>query len=232
MPKKNGSNKIYFLFLLILIIWLPGVFKLSNIKQIYLIYLFKTINSIAIIWLIQKIINLNKKITEKNEEIEKLNLIDHATGFYNLSYFYESLEREMLRSERQQYTFFVGIIELDQNKEITKYLGEIVEPSVLKDVVEIIENNIRKGVDTAFRYNENMFALILDDISNSGVKSVTERVLQDFVKLKKKSEFTKTNLYMGFMQYHSEWDIKIYIQKVYLALLEAKKSGNSNVVIF
>ncbi|MBI5207276.1 MAG: GGDEF domain-containing protein, partial [Candidatus Firestonebacteria bacterium] len=225
---KGNFDKIQFFFIVVLAIlpWMMDYIKFNSKYSILFLYFSKLINTIVILFLLNKIWQANNKIEEKNKEIDNLTIIDSTSGLYNLAYFYQQIEKEVDRAERQHYPIFLGIIELDQKKEIAKLMGEKIEDDILIKLTKILTDNIRKNVDTAFRYNEHMFAIILSDLNITEAKVIGERILKNFLMTRDTSSKYKVYvLSLGFMQFHSGWDIKTYNQRVFKVMLEAKKGG-------
>ncbi|OGO01333.1 MAG: hypothetical protein A2Y59_03365 [Chloroflexi bacterium RBG_13_52_14] len=101
--------------------------------------------------------------------------VDELTGLFNHRYFHERLEEEIARGCRFGEIFSLIFIDLDLFKAYNDIHGHLSGDQVLKQIGRIIEESIR-GVDLAFRYGGDEFAVLLPGASVEDGKNVADRI--------------------------------------------------------
>ncbi|MBI5417985.1 diguanylate cyclase [Candidatus Poribacteria bacterium] len=234
LEKKFKLNKyVGFLFVLIAFLpWIPDFFKMNKSSFILFSYFSKLLIIFVTLYLLNKVSILSKGLEEKHIQVENLNIMDVSSKLFNLNYFHQQLEKEVDRAERQAYPIFLGILELNQNNEMSKILCEKLEDQIAEKIGKLVKDNIRKNVDSAYRYNENVFSVIVTDVNMQQVQLIGDRIIKSFVNLINNSDYKKLTISIGFIQYHHGWDMKTFNQRAYMTMMEAKKNGINQIVAF
>ena len=107
-----------------------------------------------------------------------LSWTDHLTGLYNLRFLYESLEREIRRKSRTSKDLTVVLLDLDNFKSFNDTYGDLKGDDVLADIAKIIKSSIRKGIDSAYRYDGDEFMLILPETDLDQATQTLARILE------------------------------------------------------
>jgi diguanylate cyclase (GGDEF)-like protein len=125
------------------------------------------------------IAKIRRAIMERNfrEELSRLSITDSLTGLYNHRHFYDSLEGEIRRAARQDRGLAVIMLDLDGFKGFNDKHGHQAGDRLLKCVGETLKNNVRKGVDAAFRYGGDEFAVLLIDANEEITKRMSHRII-------------------------------------------------------
>ena len=100
---------------------------------------------------------------------------DELTGLYNHRHFHERLDQEIIRNTRFGGTFSLIMMDVDLFKSYNDIYGHLAGDRVLRKVGEYIVNSIR-GVDLAFRYGGEEFAVILPGAQTEDALKVAERI--------------------------------------------------------
>lgn len=119
----------------------------------------------------------NQILAEKNHLLSQLVKLDGLTKLYNHRYFHESLEWEVKSAFRHRRTLCVGMIDLDNFKEINDRFGHGVGDQILIQLAEVIRNATREP-DLVGRCGGDEFAVILPETSLKEGQAVMERVRQ------------------------------------------------------
>jgi two-component system cell cycle response regulator len=110
-----------------------------------------------------------------HEEIYRLTTVDGLTQVYNKRYFMENLERELSRCHRYGRDLSLLIFDIDHFKSINDTFGHLAGDHVLKQLAELVKNNIRRE-DFLARYGGEEFAIILPEIDHARAMVMGEKV--------------------------------------------------------
>ncbi len=100
---------------------------------------------------------------------------DELTGLYNHRHFHERIDQEIIRDSRFNGTFSLIMLDVDLFKSYNDIYGHLAGDRVLRKVGEYIQNSIR-GIDLAFRYGGEEFAVILPEAGIEAAYKVAERI--------------------------------------------------------
>lgn len=112
-------------------------------------------------------------------QVQELTVIDEHTGLYNVRALSAHLEREVARAARFARSFALLFLDLDDFKQVNDTHGHLVGSATLKAVGQLLQASIR-GVDSAYRYGGDEFAVLLLETDAVGARATAERILQGF----------------------------------------------------
>jgi two-component system, cell cycle response regulator len=112
-----------------------------------------------------------------HEEAERLSTTDGLTGLWNFRYLSSSLAREIERSTRFQRPLAVLMLDLDHFKQVNDTHGHARGDSVLRELAERVQEQIRE-VDTFARYGGEEFVVVLPETSVEGAAQLAERICE------------------------------------------------------
>jgi diguanylate cyclase (GGDEF)-like protein len=118
----------------------------------------------------QQLDAVNATLRDRNEELERLSASDSLTGLSNRRVLTQRLAEELLRSQRQNHSFTVVMLDVDHFKKYNDAHGHPAGDEVLKRVANILRTSTRAGDCTA-RYGGEEFAVLL---SGKGVEEATQ----------------------------------------------------------
>lgn len=110
-----------------------------------------------------------------NEKLKLLGLIDALTGIHNRRYFMQRLEEETARSLRQDLPISCLFIDIDHFKSFNDLYGHAVGDQVLRNVANIIKQQMRLS-DVLARYGGEEFAVLLTNADSNLAEEVSERI--------------------------------------------------------
>ncbi|WP_413163403.1 PAS domain S-box protein [Capilliphycus salinus ALCB114379] len=117
------------------------------------------------------------------ETLKTQSIQDSLTGLFNRRYLEESLEREIHRARRKNYSVGIIMLDIDHFKQFNDDFGHDAGDEVLKTVAQLLKNNIR-GSDVACRYGGEELTLILPEASLDDTQTRAEEIRHSIERLK------------------------------------------------
>lgn len=124
-------------------------------------------------------------ITEKKrleEDLRCLSVTDCLTDSYNRRYFTQKLEEEIERARRNGNTFSLIMLDIDHFKSINDRFGHNAGDLVLKNIVELIKNRIRK-IDILARWGGEEFVILLLDTTIKNAVRLAEELRESLSRM-------------------------------------------------
>jgi diguanylate cyclase (GGDEF)-like protein/PAS domain S-box-containing protein len=125
------------------------------------------------------IVTTSADITERKkmeQELTRLSITDDLTGLFNQRYFHRKLNDEIKRAHRTGSPLSLLIFDLDNFKIYNDTYGHLKGDDVLREVGKITKNAVRSGIDAAFRYGGDEFAVILPHTGGDEAKQLGVRI--------------------------------------------------------
>jgi len=121
---------------------------------------------------------VKRAVIERNirKELSRLSITDSLTGLFNQRHFYERLNEEITRAQRQKNDLALIFLDLDGFKQYNDNFGHLAGDEILKKVGGVINKNVRQGVDSGYRYGGDEFAIILIDATEEIAQSMSKRM--------------------------------------------------------
>ncbi len=101
--------------------------------------------------------------------------VDPLTGLHNRRAFNEMLEAEVMRARRAQLPLSVGMVDIDNFKEINERWSYAEGDRCLQDVADTMRSSLRDP-DVLFRWGGDEFAVVLTGAPSGGAEAVGERL--------------------------------------------------------
>jgi two-component system cell cycle response regulator len=175
---------------------------------------------------------INRIIRERSlrAELKRLSTRDGLTGLYNRRYFDENLRHEAKRALRQNFSLHLLLIDLDNFKGYNDRHGHQGGDKLLKELAKFLLGNIRRDVDSAYRYGGDEFAVVLLYANRHQALIVAERLLTEY----NKKNLGSTSLSIGLAKLEVSRDtleenLHELISKADQALYDAKTNGGNQV---
>ena len=160
-------------------------------------------------------------------ELEKLAQFDELTGLPNRTLFAEQLTRAIGRSQRKAAPLAALFIDLDRFKSINDTLGHDIGDSLLCQIAERLQANLRVG-DFCGRWGGDEFVVCLEDFGEAANAAAAAQKL--LLVLSEKYEIGNSEVYatpsIGISMYpESGTTAETLIKAADVAMFEAKKRG-------
>ena len=127
---------------------------------------------------------LEEELKVKNEQLLHLSLTDGLTGLYNVRHLHEELGR-LCRARRRfpDRAISVALIDVDRFKSVNDTLGHPAGDQILVELTRILKQEIRQGMDNAYRIGGDEFLLVLPDTLEKGARTICERIQTAYRKI-------------------------------------------------
>jgi len=117
------------------------------------------------------------RIKHLADELRRISTVDALTGLANRRRLDERLEREWLRSMRDQDPIALLLVDVDFFKLYNDHYGHPEGDACLQAVARVLMENCQRPADLAARYGGEEFAILLPQTSLAGAELVAQRVL-------------------------------------------------------
>ncbi|MEN8136218.1 MAG: diguanylate cyclase [Thermodesulfobacteriota bacterium] len=163
--------------------------------------------------------------------LEFLSNCDPLTELFNRRYLDNKIKEEVHRADRQGYSVFLTLIDVDNFKSYNDRYGHPEGDKLLIKVANILKKSTRADVDLVFRHGGDEFAITTPYISPEQVGQIGERIIA----LYKEQSFDDTGLSLGVAEFvrsngELESDIAAMYRRADQALYQAKNKGHNQLV--
>ena len=189
-----------------------------------------TDNELKFLKLFSKQIELAMTIAGLFQTVKEQAVTDGMTGLYNRRYFEEFVQKEIVRSKRQNTKFSIIGIDLDHLKKINDKFGHNYGDMAIKAISEVLKSSCRT-IDIAARMGGEEFNVILPGVDSQGGLIFAERIRKtiESIPLEKIGHIT-ASIGVGTYMEHSE-DICELEELVDHAMYESKRAGRNRVTL-
>lgn len=169
------------------------------------------------------------------QEMRRQAITDGLTGLFNNRYFYQEMERELMRGRRYGHSCSLLILDLDDFKKYNDRYGHLAGDDLLRKLGDLMRSLTRQ-VDTVARYGGEEFTVILPETDNTDAIATAERLREtirshEFV-IRATRRLTQVTVSIGVATYpeHAH-NVEGLVHAADLALLKAKEVGKDRVCV-
>ncbi|MBI2433803.1 MAG: diguanylate cyclase [Candidatus Hydrogenedentes bacterium] len=177
------------------------------------------------------LLSICKDITEQKrleQELKELSVKDSLSGLYNQRYFYERLESEIERAQRQGHPLSLLLFDIDQFKTYNDCHGHLEGDKVLKSLGQIVLESTRGHVDIGCRYGGDEFTVILPEADEKAAYAIAERIRASFAARR----YDHLTVSIGLMSYRRGTSLRSFVRFVDAMMYDAKRSGGNRVFVY
>lgn len=120
-------------------------------------------------------------VKESQRKVEFLATHDELTGLPNRALFMDRLRQAIAHSERDESTFAVLFIDLDNFKVINDSMGHAAGDDLLKEIASRLRDCVRVA-DTVARFGGDEFALLIEDASVAEAEMTAHRIADSMLR--------------------------------------------------
>ncbi len=190
--------------------------------------------------LTEQLDNLVRQRTEElervNQRLQDLNKVDELTSLYNRRHLNEVFPNEYRKAYRENSPISLLILDIDYFKKINDRYGHTFGDLCLVNVAKVIQKNLHRPSDNAFRYGGEEFTILLPNTDIDGALIVAESVREAIARLLVWDEIYSTSMTVSVgiaSEVPRELDghemmFKLADQRLYMA----KANGRNQVVAY
>jgi len=180
--------------------------------------------------LFAKQIELAITIADLFQTVKEQAITDSLTGLNNRRYFEEFLQKELLRSQRQNQKFTIIGLDLDHLKQINDKYGHSHGDVAIKTVADALKMNAR-SIDVVARMGGEEFNILLPGVDSKGGLIAAERI-RKAIESKEIETIGHVTASIGVSTYleHSD-NITELLELTDQAMYLSKKNGRNQVTI-
>ncbi len=172
--------------------------------------------------------NSEIKIKKLNKELQQMVHTDPLTGAKNRLAFIKRITEEIERAKRYEAPLSIIMFDIDHFKKINDTYGHNVGDNVLKGMVKIVEEHLRKS-DNLYRTGGEEFIVILPNTDIEKAEIVAEKIREAICKTKFE-KVGRVTISIGVTQVTEDDDEDTVTSRVDEALYRAKNTGRNRVV--
>lgn len=180
----------------------------------------------------QRVIALQKELTEARESTRHASIYDGLTGLLNRREIVEFLRRELHRSEREQRPTSIIQADIDLFKMVNEQHGSIAGDEVLKEVGRRLRSKLR-AYDGVGRYGGEEFLLVLPgcDLTAALIRAdqVRSFVCSKPVDIQGKSKTVTVSMGVAVAGGGAPVDFQELLNQADAGLYKAKRNGRNRV---
>lgn len=171
-----------------------------------------------------------KALHEANIELELLATTDALTGLLNRRRFDEKLHECFLALPRTGHHFAVLMLDIDHFKRINDVHGHPAGDRVLKEIAQVITQNIR-STDTVARFGGEEFCVLLPAVTHDEEPMVVAEKIRTAVQLHTFTDAEKITVSIGIsLSAYNDAAAPEVIRRADVALYKAKAQGRNQTV--
>ncbi len=109
------------------------------------------------------------------KELAQKGYTDALTGLPNKGFMYLRLNIDMEKYANERKEYSLAMVDIDRFKTINDTYGHIVGDKVIKELAQILRENVRSS-DQVIRWGGEEFAILLPETSEEGAANLIERI--------------------------------------------------------
>lgn len=174
---------------------------------------------------------------KREHRLKQLTFIDHLTGLYNRSYMDEQLKVIHNNWKRSKGIYSLIMIDIDFFKLFNDHYGHLQGDNALREFSLILQQQITRDTDMAFRYGGEEFLLLLGFTDIIGAEIIAKRIRQALIKADiphiKSRVSSVLTVSIGVATVNETYTSPIeMLDNADKALYQAKEHGRNSIVLY
>ncbi|MGE4560700.1 MAG: diguanylate cyclase [Desulfobulbus sp.] len=155
---------------------------------------------------------------------------DTLTGLPNRYVFGERIKSIVEQAKRHGYPLTLAALDLDHFKAVNDTMGHLMGDHVLKQVAEVLQNQIRL-TDLLVRMGGDEFLLVLPDTSLQDARFLAERLCRAVEQLDIVTKAGRLAVSIGLSEWSNKMDLNSWLEHADDILYQAKANGRAQVAV-
>lgn len=165
---------------------------------------------------------------DQRERLEHLATVDPLTGVKNRRSMDEELAVATSVAARNGISQGLVLLDIDHFKKVNDVYGHSVGDEVLKELVVLVQQNIRRS-DQIFRFGGEEFVLLMSGVDQVGLRAVMHN-LQEIIRRFLKHPGGPVTASFGVAVLEDNENAESWFSRADAALYKAKESGRDQVI--
>ncbi len=169
------------------------------------------------------------------ELLQEQSYIDQLTGLHNRRFLEEIAEKLSAQVKRRNSTMGILMIDIDHFKQVNDKYGHDVGDRVLKEIANVVKNNVREA-DYVIRFGGEELLVLLSDVAEGASEEVAEKIRRAVENkvIDISGGVIKKTVSIGVSEFPRDCEGRIWkcIKFADVALYKAKEDGRNKVVRF
>lgn len=176
---------------------------------------------------------LIRRISEQNQQLDRLRRTDSLTGLHGRAYWREQAEKALQRSAAGAMSTFALMIDIDRFKQVNDRHGHGAGDELMREIATAIAGNIRVE-DAAGRLGGDEFAVLLRDTDASVAAHAAERIRDAVERLDLRHlPDVRPSISIGLAAARPEHaTLQAWLNDADAALYRAKALGRNRIAVF
>ena len=159
-----------------------------------------------------------------SDRLYKLSITDGLTNLFNHHHFYKTLPKEIKRVKRYFHPLSLIMLDVDGFKNYNDEHGHLEGDRLLMKIGEVLSDSIRQGIDSAYRYGGDEFAILLPETGLKEAEKIAQRIKGNLLKERVSSS-------IGIVRWKEGWSERRFVKEADTKLYEAKRRGKGIICI-
>ena len=175
-------------------------------------------------------LDLERKVKERTEELQRLTEIDPLTGLLNRRGMMDRFEKEVARQARQGGSLGLLLLDLDNFKQVNDSYGHAAGDLALCAAANVLRS-MKRSYDHAGRWGGEEYLMLLPDCSEQDLIAIAERIRESIQALRIETGKQTFSFTVSIGAHHPETPqtLDAMLHQVDRALYAAKDAGRNCV---
>jgi ECF transporter S component (folate family) len=215
-------------FIPVVLYYTYGVPLINNIQvRLFIQILAIPVYSLAFFYIL-KGMNKSKKLKNLHKELQVMLKFDDLTGLANRRSFMDYFEQKLSQVKDNSDKLSLLMLDIDNFKDINDTFGHQIGDHVLKEVSNILTENVRRK-DLAARLGGDEFLVLLPNTDKDNAEKIAKRIKDDISSLDIFNKDYYTTVSIGAAALNRNDDIESLLKRADDALYKAKDRGRNRI---
>ncbi|KAF7764758.1 hypothetical protein PCIT_b0819 [Pseudoalteromonas citrea] len=186
---------------------------------------------------LQNRVKTHLKYKRQTDLLKQYSFVDGLTGIYNRRFFDLEIVRLLKQANRLQQPFATMMLDIDFFKKYNDEYGHLKGDDVLRQVAMALKQQVKRPIDTVFRYGGEEFVVLLPNTAKEGAKIIAEQLVAAVKNLCIENrgsplEVVTVSVGLAFLAEGEYCNTTQLLHRADSALYNAKDTGRNKYTVF